>query len=228
MIGIIGAMDIEIDGLKAMASDVKTEVFSGIEYTSGHLCGKNVVMAVSGIGKVNAAVCAQTMILKYDLSCIINTGVAGSLTTDLNIGNIAIAKNAVEHDMDTSALGDPIGYISGVNMVKMPADPTLCEMMCRAAEKLGLTYKAGTIASGDQFAGTIHKKAQIANNFDAIACEMEGASIGHVCCINKLPFGIVRAISDSATGKSDMEYQEFKVAAAEMSNKMVAELLNNL
>lgn len=228
MIGIIGAMDVEVNGLKELMSDKESKTISRVEFTGGKLCGKNVVVAVSGVGKVNAAVCAQTMIMNYDLSCIINTGVAGSLTMELNVGDVGVAVNVVQHDMDTSALGDPLGYIDGINLVKMPADPALYSALRDAAKTLGINCRMGTIASGDQFVSTIRRKAQVANNFSAIACEMEGGAIAQVCCINRLPFGVVRAISDGATGKSEIEYPEFKQLAAEMSNKIVVELLKNI
>lgn len=225
MIGIIGAMDIEIDGLKAKMGNKESRVISGIEFTSGRLGNKNVVTAVCGVGKVNAAVCAQAMILSYDLSCVINTGVAGSLTTELDVGDIAVAKDTVEHDMDTTPLGDPQGYISGLNMIKMPANAALARQLTEAARGLGIKCLSGTIASGDQFISELSQKAGLAERFGAIACEMEGAAVGHVCRMNDTPYAVVRAISDSATGKGNMEYEEFKHMAAEMSNKIVMEFL---
>lgn len=226
MIGIIGAMDIEIDGLKAQMTEADTRVISGIEFTRGRLNGSEVVTAVCGIGKVFAALCTQTMILNYSPDCIINTGVGGSLTTELNIGSIAIADGAVEHDMDTTALGDEPGFINGLGLVKLPADPKLTQRLCKAAEALNIPYLTGTIASGDQFVSTVEAKIGIAERFGAITCEMEGAAIGHVCYVNNVPFSIVRAISDSLTDGSGMEYEKFKVLAAEMSNKLVMEVLN--
>ena len=225
MIGIIGAMDIEINGLRAQMTGAETRVISGIEFTRGLLCGTEVVTAVCGIGKVFAALCTQTMILSYKPDCIINTGVGGSLTTELNIGSIAIASSAVEHDMDTTALGDEPGFINGLGLVKIPTDPGLAERLCKAAETSNIPYLTGTIASGDQFVSTIEAKTTLAEKFSAITCEMEGAAIGHVCHVNKVPFAIVRAISDSLTDGSGMEYETFKVMAAEMSNKMIMEIL---
>lgn len=225
MIGIIGAMDIEIDGLRAKMTETDTRVISGIKFTSGLLGGTKVVTAVCGIGKVFAALCTQTMILNYSPDCIINTGVGGSLTTALNIGSIAIANSAVEHDMDTTALGDEPGYINGLGIVKIPADSVLTEKLCTAAQNLNIPYLTGTIASGDQFVSTIEEKVALAEKFGAITCEMEGAAIGHVCYVNEVPFTIVRAISDSLTDGSGMEYEKFKVMAAEMSNKLVMDVL---
>lgn len=225
MIGIIGAMDIEIDALKKLMENQSSETVSGIEFTSGIISGKEVVLAVCGIGKVFAAVCAQTMILKYGVSHVINTGVGGSLSVDLNIGDIAVAKYAVQHDMDTSSLGDPPGLISGINVVRLPADKELCEKISAVTDKLGLRSLVGTIASGDQFVAEASQKTRIANNFDAIACEMEGAAIGQVCCINHVPFAIIRSISDNANGEANEDYSAFRVTAAENSKAVVVELL---
>lgn len=117
MTGIIGAMKIEIEALNAQMENRQTKTVSGIEFTSGTLCGREVVTAVCGIGKVFAAMCAQTMILLYSPDRIINTGVAGSLSMKLNIGDIAVSDFVVEHDMDTSPLGDPVGMISGLSLI---------------------------------------------------------------------------------------------------------------
>ena len=152
MTGIIGAMKIEIEALNAQMENRQTRTVSGIEFTSGTLCGREVVTAVCGIGKVFAAMCAQTMILLYSPDRIINTGVAGSLSTKLNIGDIAVSDFVVEHDMDTSPLGDPVGMISGINIVDIPADGELADKICAAAEGVGgIRCVKGKIASGDCF-----------------------------------------------------------------------------
>lgn len=228
MIGIIGAMDIEVDGLKAKMTDRRTRIISGVEYTSGLLGGKSAVTAVCGVGKVNAAICAQTMILSFPVTGIINTGVAGSLTAKLEVGDIAIASAAVEHDMDTTPLGDPPGYITGLNTVRILSDACLSGLLEDSAKALGLTYLIGTIASGDRFIYKSEQKKRLSDTFDAIACEMEGAAIGHVCRCNDMPFAIVRAISDSMTGKSEMEYPKFKLLAADISNKIIMDLMTRL
>ena len=227
MIGIVGAMDLEIDGLKAKMSDPETKVISGIKFTAGVLCGTPVVTAVCGIGKVNAAMCAQTMIMSYAPEKIINTGVAGSLSAELGVGDIAIADSAVEHDMDTTAIGDEPGLVSvnGQLLVRIPTDSALTEGLANAADNLGIKHIVGTIASGDQFISTREAKARIAEKFNAVACEMEGAAIGHVCCANGVPFAVVRAISDSLTDGSAMEYETFKRLAADMSNKLIFKFL---
>lgn len=227
MIGIIGAMDIEIDALKAELTNAQSETISGVEFTKGILGGREVVLAVCGIGKVFAAICAQTMILKYNTQCIINTGVGGSLSDKLNVGNIAVSSAAVQHDMDTSPLGDPVGLISGINIVEIPADKSLVEKVKAAADKLGLVCEMGIIASGDRFVAGAEEKKRIHSQFGAIACEMEGAAIGHVCYVNKIPFVIIRSISDNANGEANMDYPTFRVLAADNSKKVVSELIKN-
>ena len=135
--GIIGAMSVEVEALKAEMTDKATETVSGIEFVSGKLCGKEVVVAQCGVGKVFAALCAQTMILKYGVDRVINTGVAGSLSDKLAILDVAVATEVVQHDMDTSPLGDPVGLISGINIVKIPACKSLCDEIAEAAEANG-------------------------------------------------------------------------------------------
>ena len=225
MIGIIAAMDSEIAAIKETMTDKVTENISGIDFVSGKLCGKNVVVAKCGIGKVFAAICAQTMILKYSPVLVINTGVGGTLTDKLSIGDIAVATDVVQHDMDTSPLGDPVGLVSGINVVNFPADKSALELISAAANSLGVNNAKGTIASGDQFIASKEKKGYIVENFGAIACEMEGAAIGHVAYVNDTPFAVIRAISDSADDSSHMDYGEFLKIAAERSFKVVTEFV---
>ena len=228
MTGIIGAMKIEIEALNAQMENRQTKTVSGIEFTSGTLCGREVVTAVCGIGKVFAAMCAQTMILLYSPDRIINTGVAGSLSTKLNIGDIAVSDFVVEHDMDTSPLGDPVGMISGINIVDIPADGELADKICAAADGVGgIRCVKGKVASGDCFVNSAEKKKYISETFGAIACEMEGAAIGHVCYVNKVPFCVIRAISDAADGSSHMDYSKFTALAAKNSAAVMTELLRS-
>lgn len=180
MIGIIAAMNVEMESLRSFMTDTTTETISGITFVSGTLEGKQVVTAVCGIGKVFAAMCAQTMILRYQPECIVNTGVAGTLSDKLTIGSIAVSSAVVQHDMDTSAIGDPVGLISGINKVQLPADPDLCGQLSACATVLGIRTETGVIASGDQFISSSERKDAIVKTFGAIACEMEGAAIGQV------------------------------------------------
>lgn len=225
IIGIIAAMDSEIAAIKNEMTDKTVETVSGIEFVKGTLCGKNAVVAKCGIGKVFAAICAQTMILKYSPALVINTGVGGSLSEKLSIGDIAVASDVVQHDMDTSPLGDPVGLVSGINIVHFPADIVAVEFISAAAKSLGINCVQGTIASGDQFIASREKKNYIKDNFGAIACEMEGAAIGHVCYVNVTPFAVIRAISDTADDSSHMDYGEFLKLAADRSFKVVTRFI---
>lgn len=225
MIGIIAAMNVEMESLRSYMTNITTETVSGVTFVRGTLEGKEVVTAVCGIGKVFAALCAQTMILRYAPECIINTGVAGTLTDMLDIGSIAVSSAVVQHDMDTSPIGDPIGLISGINMIEIPADKDLGARLSACAEEMNVKTVTGVIASGDQFVASGERKAFITEHFSAIACEMEGAAIGQVCYVNSVPFCILRAISDSADGSSHMDYPVFVQMAAEQSVKLLRRFL---
>lgn len=226
--GIIGAMKIEVDSIKSMLKNTTTEVISGIEFVSGTYHEQSVVVAQCGIGKVFASLCAQTMILRYRVDRLINVGVAGSLSPTLKLLDIAISDSVVEHDMDTSPLGDPVGLISGINLVKLPASEKLVHTFSQTARSIGVNSQIGTIASGDQFIADARKKDWIAKTFDAIACEMEGAAIGHVCYVNGVDFVILRAISDNADDTAGaMEYPELCVHAAEQTHRLLDAFFKN-
>lgn len=228
MIGIIGAMDIEVNNLKALIENKQTKTISGIEFVWGSIHNKEVVVAKCGIGKVFASICAQTMILNFNPEYIINTGVAGTLTNELCVGDIAISESVVEHDMDTSPLGDPVGLISGINVINFNADAHLISTVQAVLNENNFNYKTGVIASGDQFIATKAQKEIIIKNFDAIACEMEGGSIGHTCFVNNVKFIVIRAISDSADDSSAMDYPTFLKMAAENSFKITLSLISRI
>lgn len=229
MIGIIGAMDIEVQGLKDRMKNLVTETVGSIEFSTGILHGVECVVARCGIGKVNAAMCAQTMILRYSPSAIINTGVAGGIGRGISIGHIVVAKNVVQHDMDTTAVGDPKGFLSGPDLVAIPCSERLIKEILRAAEDSdGPACHIGTIATGDQF---IHEQGaleKIRETFGASACEMEGGSIGQVCYLNQVPFAVIRAISDNADDESHIDYREFVGPAAQDSIQLLCRLLERL
>ena len=226
MIGIIAAMNVEMEALRAHIENPVSETVSGVTFVRGRIGNHEVVTAVCGIGKVFAALCAQTMILRYAPEKVINTGVAGSLSSLLNIGSIAVSSCVVQHDMDTSPLGDPLGLISGINKVELPADKLLCTDLAACAGELGIHTASGPIASGDQFVASAERKTFITDTFGAIACEMEGAAVGQVCYVNSVPFCILRAISDSADGSSHMDYPTFVKRAAEQSVKLMLRYLS--
>lgn len=226
MIGIIGAMEIEVESIKQLLTDVRQEEISGINFVYGKYNEKDVVTAKCGVGKVFAALCTEAMILRFNPEVIINTGVAGALAENLHIGDIVIAESVVQHDMDTTPLGDVPGLLSGINIVNVPADPAVCKKLEKSVKELGLHCVSGKIASGDQFVADSGRKKYITDTFGAVSCEMEGASIGHVCYVNKVPFGVLRAMSDEANGKAHMDFPEFAKMAAENSTNVIKKFLS--
>ena len=223
MIGIIGAMEIEVENLKKQMTDTEKQSVGLVDYYVGKLHGKDVVIAKCGVGKVFAAICAQTMILKYSPKVIINTGVAGSLSENLGVLDVAVASGVIQHDMDTSAIGDPVGLISGINMINIPASKDVSFEIGLCLKKLGHHTCRGAIASGDQFIGSEQAKKRITDNFpEAIACEMEGASIGLACYASNVPFAVIRAISDNANSNGHMDFPTFAGIAAKNSSDAIS------
>ncbi len=225
MIGIIGAMQTEVELLIGKIEDAKTENISGIDFVSGKLSGVECVVAKCGIGKVFAALCAQTMILRYGVELIINTGVGGAIDERLDIGDVTVSDFVVQHDMDTTALGDPIGLISGINVVRIAADSKTANELLAAAKESGVNAIFGTVASGDKFISGAEAKKKISDTFGAAVCEMEGAAIGQVCYVNKVSFCIIRAVSDKADGTSGVDYMTFVDGAAKKNANIVLKYL---
>ena len=222
-IGIIGAMQMEVDELKEALSNTTNVEYSGVTFVCGKMNEVEVVAAVCGVGKVFAAICAEAMILKFGVDMVINIGVAGSLTKDLGVLDVALADQVVQHDMNTSALGDPIGLLSGLDQIFLPSDDKMRKLLCECLMEKGIKYKVGTIATGDLFIHKPTQKALLHERFNAIACEMEGGSIGHVCYVNEVPFAILRSISDGEGGA--MDYQTFAEKAALQSIEVVVDFI---
>ena len=228
MIAILCALDIEAQKYLDIVENPVEEELYGYRFVSGRLQGRDVVVVRCGMGKVNAALCAQTLIIRYHPELVINSGVAGSLSPKLSICDIVIGTDAVQHDVDSTALGDPIGMVSTVNKTYFPCDERAGEILLRAAEKLGIHAVRDRIASGDQFIAEKEKKSWIVDTFAAAACEMEGGAIAQVCYVDKVPCVILRAISDSTDGKHSMEYEQFMGIAAENSCRVLTEALKDL
>lgn len=224
-IGIIAAMDKETEGLKAAVENPQVESFGGVDFVCGKIGDKEVIVAKSGIGKVFAAMCAQAMILKLSPDCIINTGIAGGLSRELKILDCVVADGVVQHDMDTSPIGDPVGLISGINLVKLPTDENISKALIGAAKTCGIKCKKGTVATGDQFVALDSQRNRIINLFGADCCEMEGGAVGQVCYVNKIPFGIIRTISDNYDSDVSMDYPVFAEKAADASIRLTLEFL---
>ena len=225
IIGVIGAMDNEIELLKSSMVVKTTDTVAGMTYYCGMLSGCPVALVRCGIGKVNAAICAQTLIHCFGAEQIINTGVAGSLDNEIDIGDIVVSRDAVQHDMDTTALGDELGLISGLDMVHIPTDEGVTKLLESVTQKLGIKYKTGTVATGDCFINTNEKKNFLIEKFSAIACEMEGAAVVQTCYINKIPCSIMRAISDGGDDNSHTDYKTFARKAAKTSAEVITEFV---
>lgn len=224
MIGIIGAMQSEIEDLKSSLVIIESKEISSIEFIRAKLNDIDCVVAVSGVGKVNSAVCTQIMIMEYNPDMIINVGVAGGVAEGIKICDIVISDFIMQHDMDTSGLGDAKGLISGINLVKIPCDNNLVSVVKAAADKIKLKSHIGTIMSGDQFINDKEKLKDLRKMFGGIACDMESGSIGQVCYLNKVKFVAIRSISDNANSDSNVDYNKFLELAVKNTHNLLFEI----
>lgn len=227
IIGIIGAMIEEVEILRDKMEIESTETIAGMEFYKGTLDGENIVLVQSGVGKVNAAACTQVLVDHFGVDYLINSGVAGALNPDITIGDIVISTDAVQHDVDITALGEKPGVISRMDSSYFGADEKLIQLAQSAAEGLAgdINVFQGRIASGDQFIASTEQKEWITENFSPYAVEMEGAAIAHVAQLNEVPFVIIRAISDDAGGEADIKYEDFVKTAAENASQMIEEMI---
>ena len=225
MIGIIAAMQVELDLIKSNLKDVVEEKRGGVTFYTGTYKNKRAVAAVCGIGKVFAAMCTEAMILTYTPEIIVNTGVAGALGGGLKILDCTVADKCVQYDMDTSPIGDPVGMISGINKVFFESDEYGSKLLCDCYKDMGVEPVLCTVASGDAFVADSVKKEYIRDTFGASVCEMESAAIAHVCYVNGTPFVISRAISDGADGDAGVDYPTACKTAAERSSAAVMEFI---
>ncbi|MCR5458217.1 MAG: 5'-methylthioadenosine/adenosylhomocysteine nucleosidase [Clostridiales bacterium] len=223
--GIICALKLEAEGIISHIENCKSTNLFGIMYNFGTIGKKKVVVSICGMGKVNAAICAQTMIMTFTPDVIINVGVGGALDSTLKLGDIVISDRLVQHDVDTSYLGDPIGYISGTDKTFFDADKTVRDRLEKAIKELNYSYRIGTIASGDQFISSKEAKDRIVKNFGGIVAEMEGAAVAHVCYVANVKFCILRSISDGADENSNMDFFSFTKMAADKSTNVILKLL---
>ena len=229
-IGIIGAMDIEVAGLKEAMQDCRITKRAGMEFCSGLLCGKEAVVVQSGIGKVNAAMCTQILADLFGVDCVINTGIAGSLNAAINIGDIVISTDAVQHDVDVTAFGYEKGQVPRLGTYAVEADRELAELAeqgCRKVNPQIGTFR-GRVVSGDQFVASKETKKELAGLFEGSCTEMEGASIAQAAWLNGIPFVILRAISDKADDSAQMDYDEFERQAAQHCIRLVKGMLAEL
>ena len=214
-IGIIGAMDAEVSLLKASITDQKTEVIAQMEFVSGKMGGTEAVVVKCGMGKVNAGICAHTLINRYGVSEVINTGVGGSLDNRIDIGDIVVSTDAVQHDFDVRVIGFQRGEIPYTGLYAFPADPSLIEAVVKAVRDTAPEVKVfeGRVCSGDQFIASSEQKKTIIDNFGGLCCEMEGAAIAQTCYLNQTPYVIIRAISDKADHSEEVSFEKFAEAA---------------
>lgn len=227
IIGIIGAMEEEVSILKEAMEIEETVSYASMDFCKGKLCGKDVVIVRSGIGKVNAGICAQILVDKFNVNMLINTGIAGSLDAQIDIGDMVISTDCVEHDMDASIFGDPVGQVPRMDTFSFPADPVLVGKALAANEEANPDIKtfAGRIVSGDQFVSSSDVKDRLVNLFQAKCTEMEGAAIAHAAYLNKVSCVIIRAISDKADNSATMDYPTFEKKAIEHSVRLMQNLL---
>lgn len=225
MIGLITATIEEQQALEDILEEKETVPGpAGLSFIRGRLGRHSVVAVKAGIGKVNAALCTQAFIDRLAPDCIINVGVAGALDPTLHIGDVVISEGAVQHDFDTTFFGDEPGLLPGVNQVVIPADTQLVQMTEQACIAGGIPCRRGRILSGDQFVAENKKKERLQVQFGGTCTEMEGGAIAHVCWLNRVPFVILRAISDGAGDGADMQYEEFVRTAAHQAMKILKNL----
>lgn len=230
MIGIIGAMEEEVEKLKAAITDAKTEEHNGLTFVTGKLNGKDVTVVRSGIGKVNAGACTAVLIDRYGVDCVINTGIAGSLDAHIDIGDIVISEDAVQYDMDATNFGYQLGEVPRVGTMAFKADDRLIAFAEEENRRVNSDINTfiGRVCSGDKFVSDGETKEWIISHFQGKCCEMEGAAIAQVAWQNKVPFVIIRAISDKADDSAHMDYPSFEKKAIEHCVRLTEALVGRI
>lgn len=228
MLGIIGAMDEEVSKLKEKMTDVEIKKKASMDFYRGKLMGKDVVVVRSGIGKVNAGICTQILVDEYLVDGVINTGIAGSLNADIEIGDMVLATDTVQHDVDATGFGYELGVIPRMETSTFIADKKLRDLAKECCERVNPDIKVfcGRVVSGDQFVSDKAKKQYILENFKGYCTEMEGAAIAQAAYLNNIPFLIIRAISDKADDSATEDYPTFEAKAIEHSVKLMTELVD--
>ncbi len=230
MIGIICALKIELEGLIEKMESAEAITRAKMTFYKGKAFGNDIVACECGIGKVNAAMCAQVMIDLFAPSMIINSGIAGALSEETQIGDVVICSDVVQHDMDATEIGEPLGLIqfNDCKAIEIKADDKIIRALESACQRVENTkYETGRIATGDVFVSAKERRRKINSAFGAIACEMEGGAIAQVCFRNDVPFGITRAISDSVRDNEFVDFLKFREYAAEKSIRILCEFLRS-
>ena len=223
-------MEEEIIAIRRKMDIKNTITIASIEFYLGEINGQNIILVRCGIGKVNAAICTQIMIDHFKVAYIINTGVAGGLYPKINIGDIIISSDTVEHDMDVTTFGHKRGFIPRMNQHFFEADKWLVEIAENAAKKAKGDHKVyiARIVSSDQFISSMKIKEDIYTTFTAYCAEMEGAAIAHTCFLNKVPFVIIRAISDKADQSAEVNFDDFVNLAARNASFIIEEMVKEI
>lgn len=224
-VGIIAAMEEELSPLLMETHIEKELVRAKMHYYEGYLMKKDVVLVVSGIGKVNSAVCCQILLDEFNVDYIINVGVAGGAREEIKPLDIVIADNLLQHDMDTSVFGDQVGQVPRLDTYDFKCDEKLINIAMESAKSSNANTHVGRIISGDQFIADGAKILSLREKFNAYACEMEGGSIAQVCYLNVIPFVVIRSISDNATTGAHMDYDKFKTLAVKNSTVIIKNML---
>ena len=228
-LGIIGAMRIEVETLLDKMENVTMTKHAWSEYDEGTLEGLDVVVVQCGVGKVNAAMCAQILCSCYGVTHLVNTGIAGSLCADLDIGDLVVSRDAMYHDFDCNAFGYPSGKVPGMDVIAFPADETMMGYAFAAAEAVNPGHtRIGRVASGDQFVAEKALKEKIIATTQGLCTEMEGAAIAQAAYRNGIPFVILRAISDKADDSAEMDYPTFERIAAHRCAEVTCKLATKL
>lgn len=229
-IGIIGAMEEEVAALREKLENVNKLEKASMEFYSGTLHGVEVVVVRSGIGKVNAGICAQILADVFAADAVINTGIAGSLKVEINIGDIVISTDTVQHDMDATGFGYEPGIIPRMETSYFQADGRLIEAAKAACEEAvpEIQVFTGRVVSGDQFVSDRQAKERISSQFGGMCTEMEGAAIAQAAYLNHIPFVIIRAISDKADDSASMDYPTFERQAIAHSVALVDSFVRRL
>jgi len=222
-IGIIGAMEEEVEALRAKLENPQKFQRASMDFYSGKLNGMEAVIVRSGIGKVNAGICTQILADVFQVDAVINTGIAGSLKAEIDIGDVVISTDTVQHDMDATGFGYEPGIIPRMETSCFQADPVLVE---KAKEACGeavpeIHVFTGRVVSGDQFVSAREVKERISSQFGGMCTEMEGAAIAQAAWLNQIPFVIIRAISDKADDSATMDYPTFERQAIRHSVALV-------
>ena len=229
-IGIIGAMEEEVAILKEKMSEVTVLEKAGMEFFKGILGGQQVVIVRSGIGKVNAGICTQILADVFQVNAVINTGIAGSLKVEINIGDIVLSTDTMQHDVDAREFGYEIGQVPRMDTRTFPADDRLRETALQGCRKVNPEIQVfeGRVASGDQFVADKETKEKIIANTQAYCTEMEGAAIGQAAYLNGIPYLVIRAISDKADDSAHMDYPAFEKEAIRHTVNLVENMMKAL